>query len=57
MNPRKRIALVAHDNKKPGRVQSFVADFMISSPLMSSSYERSLPDYDAYNDRLEALAV
>jgi methylglyoxal synthase len=33
------------------------ADFMISSPLMSSSYERILPDYATYRDRLEALAV
>jgi methylglyoxal synthase len=33
------------------------ADFMISSPLMSSSYERRLPDYEAYRDRLEAVAV
>ena len=33
------------------------ADFMISSPLMSSSYERRLPDYEAYLDRLEAVAV
>jgi len=33
------------------------ADFMISSPLMASSYERRLPDYEAYRDRLDALAV
>ena len=33
------------------------ADFIISSPLMASSYERRLPDYEAYRDRLEALAV
>jgi methylglyoxal synthase len=33
------------------------ADFMISSPLMSSSYERRLPDYEAYRDRLEILVV
>jgi methylglyoxal synthase len=33
------------------------ADFMISSPLMSSSYERRLPDYEAYRDRLETLVV
>jgi methylglyoxal synthase len=31
------------------------ADFMISSPLMSSSYERRLPDYDAYRDRLQKV--
>jgi methylglyoxal synthase len=28
------------------------ADFMISSPLMTSGYERRLPDYAAYVDRL-----
>jgi methylglyoxal synthase len=28
------------------------ADFMISSPLMTSGYERQLPDYQAYVDRL-----
>jgi methylglyoxal synthase len=33
------------------------ADFMISSPLMSSTYEPRLPDYNAYRDRLEAAAV
>ena len=29
------------------------ADFMISSPLMSSAYERRLPDYQSYHDRLQ----
>jgi methylglyoxal synthase len=29
------------------------ADFMISSPLMSSPYERILPDYENYRRRLE----
>ncbi len=29
------------------------ADFMISSPLMSSEYERRLPDYTGYRDRLQ----
>jgi methylglyoxal synthase len=29
------------------------ADFMISSPLMSSAYERLLPDYEGYRRRLE----
>ncbi|HYM62585.1 MAG TPA: methylglyoxal synthase [Thermoanaerobaculia bacterium] len=29
------------------------AEFMISSPLMSSAYERLLPDYEAYRRRLE----
>jgi methylglyoxal synthase len=28
------------------------ADFLISSPLMSSDYERRLPDYQSYVDRL-----
>lgn len=28
------------------------ADFMISSSLMSLEYQRILPDYDAYKDRL-----
>jgi len=31
------------------------ADFMISSPLMSSSYERILPDFEAYRNRLKPL--
>ena len=31
------------------------ADFMISSPLMSSSYERRLPDYESYRDRLKKI--
>ena len=30
------------------------ADFMISSPLMTGDYERQLPDYQPYIDRLEA---
>jgi methylglyoxal synthase len=30
------------------------ADFLISSPLMVASYERIVPDYDAYRRRLEA---
>ncbi|HXQ21065.1 MAG TPA: methylglyoxal synthase [Candidatus Acidoferrales bacterium] len=29
------------------------ADFMISSALMSSAYERRLPDYESYRDRLQ----
>ena len=28
------------------------ADFMISSPLMTSDYERQVPDYQGYIDRL-----
>ena len=27
------------------------ADFMISSPLMESAYQRQLPDYHTYIDR------
>ena len=27
------------------------ADFMVSSPLMGSDYERALPNYTAHNDR------
>ena len=27
------------------------ADFMVSSPLMASDYERQMPDYQAYIDR------
>jgi methylglyoxal synthase len=33
------------------------ADFMISSPLMSASYERLLPDYQEYRDRLKGSAI
>ena len=29
------------------------ADFLISSPLMSSAYERALPDFDAHINRYE----
>ena len=29
------------------------ADFMISSPLMSSAYQRRLPDYEGYRERLQ----
>lgn len=32
------------------------ADFMISSPLMSSPYERQLPDYQGYRDRFRGEA-
>jgi len=31
------------------------ADFMISSPLMDSPYERALPDYEGYRDRLKNI--
>src|SRR5215470_554509 len=30
------------------------ADFMISSPLMATAYERVLPDYDTYKNRFAA---
>jgi methylglyoxal synthase len=30
------------------------ADYMISSPLLSSEYERQLPEYKAYQDRMVA---
>ena len=30
------------------------ADFLISSPLMSSTYERALPDFSAYQNRFGA---
>ncbi len=43
MGQRKKIALVAHDNKKTD-----ILDFMLSSPLMSDEYERQLPDYEEY---------
>ena len=29
------------------------ADFVISSPLMSSSYQRALPDYESYRERFQ----
>jgi methylglyoxal synthase len=29
------------------------ADFIISSPLLDADYERKVPDYDAYRNRLE----
>ena len=32
------------------------ADFMISSPLMSSTYERRLPDYESYRQRLQNIS-
>jgi len=33
------------------------ADYMISSPLMSESYERILPDFDAYCERFQVQAI
>lgn len=32
------------------------ADFVISSPLMASSYQRALPDYEGYLDRARHLS-
>lgn len=32
------------------------ADFMVSSPLMSSAYQRRLPDYEGYRERLQKQA-
>ena len=29
------------------------ADFMISSPLMAAEYDRRLPDYEAYKERMK----
>jgi methylglyoxal synthase len=29
------------------------ADFMISSPLMESSYQRTLPDFESHRRRFE----
>ena len=31
------------------------ADFMISSPLMSQEYQRTLPDYESYRQRIRNL--
>jgi len=31
------------------------ADFVVSSPLMTSSYERALPDYESYRERLRNI--
>lgn len=33
------------------------ADFMISSPLMSEQYDRQLPDYQVYRERLEKTSM
>jgi len=33
------------------------ADFMVSSPLMSDTYQRLIPDYSSYRSRLEAAAT
>ena len=33
------------------------ADFMISSPLMSGEYQRLLPDYEDYRERIEGEHV
>ena len=64
ISSRKRIALVAHDNKKQDLLEwarynrdllahhELLATFVISSPLMSSSYQRALPDYEGFRERL-----
>jgi len=44
-DPKKRIALVACNRA--------TADFLISSPLMTSTYERILPDFENYRDRFK----
>jgi len=33
------------------------ADFMVSSPLMSGTYQRLIPDYSTYRSRLQAAAA
>ncbi len=33
------------------------ADFMISSPLMTSAYERILPDYDSHTERVVSAVI
>jgi methylglyoxal synthase len=33
------------------------ADFLITSPLFATAYERWVPDYDAYRRRLQAKAI
>jgi methylglyoxal synthase len=33
------------------------ADFMFSSPLMSDTYQRLIPDYSAYRSRMEAAGA
>ena len=33
------------------------ADFMISSPLMDGEYDRLVPDYDEYRNRLRPIAL
>ena len=54
MKPRKRIALVAHDERKtdlyniPSACNRSTADFMISSPLFNQEYSPKLKDYSRY---------
>ena len=45
-----RIAVVW---KIPVACNRATADYLISSPLMKSSYERILPDFDSYTSRLD----
>jgi len=54
MGPAKKIAFVAHDNKKDDMVEW--ADFIISSPLMAADYVRRLADYDDYKERMNDRA-
>jgi hypothetical protein len=65
---KKRIALIAHDNKKEDLLDwaKFNRDtlaqyivlgtgttgFMFSSQLMNQEYRRLLPDYEAYKERM-----
>ncbi len=37
----------------PAACNRATADFMISSPLMTEEYQRLVPDYDAYRNRLK----
>ncbi|MFC2112611.1 hypothetical protein ACFLTA_05015 [Bacteroidota bacterium] len=59
----KRIAMIAHDNRKkallriavlyniPTACNRSTADFMISSELFDKPYEQKVKDYEKYIDR------
>ena len=59
----KRIAMIAHDNRKkdllriavlyniPTACNRSTADFMISSELFDNPYEQKVKDYEKYIDR------